>query len=183
MGSGWKTAMAEKRIVEIELPVEQSNVPFVETRVASYNVDRSGLRIDDTVGPLMNIFFKKCPQIQDGSKPGWNEKKLTWITIYVGTGAQGKRETVFQRTLMEYDIKTAPIFQRYRVPFNNYEFELENNSDREYIGNPNQDLLPRDHTVEVYILSPFQIDPKKTKIVLQFVELRGHIGPAAIRVK
>jgi hypothetical protein len=174
--------MAEKRIVEIELLVERTNTPFVDSQVASYNVDRTGLRIDDTVGPLMNIIFKKCPQIEDGSNPGWNEKKITWLSVRDQIGSQGRTETVFERTLMEYSLKQYPIFQRYRLPFYSFESELHDKPDSEYVGNPNR-MLTVGNSVNVYILSPFQIDPKKTKIVLQFVELRGHIGPAAIKVK
>jgi hypothetical protein len=176
------SAMAEKRIIEVVLECLRTNIPFVETEIVRFEVDRTGLRVDDTVGPLMNIFFKKCPQIKDGSNPEWGVKRLTILTVRIAKGSNGRRETIFERNLLEHDMKIAPLFQRYRLPFNTFESELHKNEGVPYIGNPNRFIGPGE-SVEVYIHSPFEIDPKKTKITLQFVELRGHIGPAEIEVK
>ena len=199
--AGWLVmVMAERRIVEVDVSVILTNTPFVESEVAKFVVDRTGLKMDDTVGPLIELHFKdEDEQIkvtaEDDGKKGKLKINEDLVFLYVYGGNRHLTKNVFKRSLREYNIKSCEVFQRYRKPFNAFEWELSLNEDdykiyvgREkpdasvYDGNPDMNI-DVNNEVSVRILAPWEIDIVKTKIKLQFVELRGHPTPKNIKVK
>jgi len=190
--------MADRRIIEKEVKLSE-NKPFEWSLVGEFLVDRLGYRIDDTIGPELDLHWISPKMVPN--------TELIFVRIPIQKQYnRGERITVFERQIALYDRKECPILQRYRVPF--WQFEVYGElalspaspmvcigphpdapipptiveQGTVYIGNPNVDLSIGER-VQIWVLSPWKLDLTKSRAVLQLVELHGHVGPKSIRVE
>jgi hypothetical protein len=190
--------MAERRIIEKELEVLR-NEQNVLSLIGDYIVDKVKLRVDDTIGPKFALTFEK----PDGYVKDFVEDfVILRVRVMDGT-LSNVHATIYSRSLREYNILTIPLFKRYRTPFRDYEIKIgsvgyapptpqEKDIIRRdgrlwvkpepYRGNPQFDITIGDR-VAVDILTPYQLIPEKSKVMLQFIELLGHIGPEEILIE
>jgi len=170
--------MATRNIKEIEIENLKENMPFVNFTIGTVVV-RNPCLIDDTMGPhfKINLVDKEINKKQFGA--------FIHIQIRAWDASQNQlKARVYKRTLLEYDSSiTQNIFRRYRAPFDHLETFLYNKEyhSTPYIGNPKANLTPGD-IITIEILAPWKIDIKTSKIILEIVELRGHVGPEQIKV-
>ena len=185
--------MAERRIFEKEMKVH-ANVKNLLSVIGDFTVDKKGLRVDDTIGPMFELTFEKGTEVvQD----------FVILRVRVADATLNSYKTIYRRSLSEYNALAIPMFRRYRRPFVDFEMTLgfshnifENGEvvardgdkvlvktpPNTYKGNPQLDARLGDRVL-VDILTPYQLVPKKCKITLQFIELFGHIGPEEIQVE
>lgn len=169
--------------MEVESEVLQKNEPFTSAVIANWQVDRAGLRVDDTVGPILNLKFN-----EDEYNDGYPRGLLSIIDIYIAFGVQGYRHRIFHRTMLEYGQRViCPVYSKYRKSFMDFEMhEMFNNGNLvaptpPYVGNYERNLCGGEN-IEVHLISPWTINPKESTVKLELVELRGHLGSKNIKV-
>jgi len=190
--------MADRRIIEKEVKLSE-NKPFERSLVGEFLVDRLGYRIDDTIGPELDLHWVAPKMVPN--------TELIFVRIPIQKPYNiGERITVFERPMALYDRKDSPILQRYRIPFWQFEVYGElalapapdmvwintspdgpippttSEQGTVYVGNPNADLSLGE-SVQIWVVSPWKLDLTKSRAVLQLVELHGHVGPKSIRVE
>lgn len=172
--------MALRHVKEIELELKSVNLPGIGSIIGDWAVNQPSLRVDDTIGPVFDIKLKTPPKCKD-------YEKFIFVSLKVWDASMNQLKSwIYRRTLQDHQIHTPPIFQRYRVPFRKTELHLEEmatgkNEVVAYKGNPALDLRSGDR-ITLEVIAPWVIDIKKSKVILKFIELLGHIGPEDIRV-
>ncbi len=176
--------MANRHIQTYELQIIHENKPCIPSVVAFYHIDKPGRLIDDTVGPKLDLIFKD-DVIKKNELTAYRFViiKISVKRTVVPIG-ESHEQTIYKRSYR--DCLSGNLFsKRYRIPFSDFEKGISENSDSNnkidpvYIGNPNIDLKFGD-IVNIVIISPWAIDIDKSKISLEFSELRGHVGPKEI---
>lgn len=172
--------MADRHITEIKFENLNENHPNIISTVGQIIIS-GDYKIDDTIGPRFNIVLK--------GKDAKKNKDLVLfseVVLRLWDAPQNRLISEFYRRRLGECFssgKETLVFRRYRNSFRNFELKLLENEGRflAYVGNPELFLQPGDH-ITAEILSPGIIDPKKSEISLEVVELRGHIGPKRIPI-
>jgi len=163
--------MAYKRIVERKVSLCK-NKPFRWHLIGELPIEDSGFYIDDTLKFQMKLGY----QLAKGTPYTEDLDELIKIKISVVEGTTGDGLTVYERSYKEY--KLGELFARYRRPFRFWEYLARDHKGPTppYKGNPDVQLN-KDDRIRVWILSPFVIVPEISSMVLELLEMRGHIGP------
>ena len=169
--------MAIRHVKEIDMIFNVQNTPGARSIVGTLNIEHPNLRIDDTIGPTFDIHLLYKPRISN-----WED--FVFISLRCWDAGQNQlKKIIYYRTLGDHQISMPTvIFQRYRVPFR--EIELYSNQLEKpavYKGNPNYEIKQGD-IITCEILAPWTIEPGRSGVTLQFIQMLGHIGPEEIIV-
>jgi hypothetical protein len=177
--------MANRRVIQEKIKNLQQNTANTWSQIGRLILERPNVKVDDTIGPILDLQFKHDPQKDCPDQ-------YVFIKIKVWDASEvGLRGCIYERTYSEYQITGAAgnpitIFRRYRTPFKKIELELEGmvhppGAPITYKGNPDL-LLKGGDVITVEIYSPFILDVKESSISLELLVLDGHVGPEYIGI-
>lgn len=167
--------MAQRQILTV--PVAKFEREYEGCYSGSFVVERRGLLLDSTVGPIVSVEFENDKEAGD--------RALVSIKVLALESLRGGARLIYHRSLQRHQARGIyPIFGRYHNPFEEYETKLDPRDPAAvpppYHWNPRLEPSPGDH-VKIQVLSPWPI--KKIDATLEFVELRGHVTPEKIEVR